>query len=76
MTKIKLLLIPALFAVLAFSSCKVCKDCAAYTGEDSNGNPEYSNEKVEKCGDELKDAEDEMTDPIIGTTHHAWDCDL
>lgn len=75
MRRIKLLLIPAVCAALAFSSCKRCKDCRAYDGEDGGGNPTYETSSVEKCGDDLKDAEDAMTDPLVGTTHHAWNCD-
>ncbi|UPT69073.1 MAG: hypothetical protein M0D57_10840 [Sphingobacteriales bacterium JAD_PAG50586_3] len=76
MNRIKLLLIPAVCAMLALSSCKVCKQCYEYAGEDGNGNPTYSSASSEKCGNELKDAEDEMTDPIIGDSHRKYDCRL
>ena len=68
------MLIPAVCVALALSSCKLCKQCHEYSGEDSNGNPTYSASSSEKCGNELKDAEDEMTDPIIGNSHHKYDC--
>lgn len=74
MKRIKFLLIPAVCAALAFSSCKVCKQCHEYTGEDGNGDPTYSATSAEKCGNELKDAEDEMTTPLVGTPHHKYDC--
>ena len=74
MNRIKLLLIPAICAAIAMSSCKVCKQCNEYSGEDSNGNATYSSSATEKCGNALKDAEDEMTNPIVGTNHHKFDC--
>lgn len=77
MKRIKMLLIPvACVALLAMSSCKKCKQCSEYAGEDSNGNPTYSSASTEFCGDALKDAEDEMTDPLIGDSHHKYKCEL
>jgi len=76
MNRFKLLLMPAICAALALSSCKVCKQCHEYSGEDTNGNATYSSTSAEKCGNELKDAEDEMTDPIIGSSHHKYDCKI
>lgn len=74
MNRFKLLLIPAVFAILAMSSCKVCKQCHEYAGEDGNGNPTYASTSAEQCGNDLKDAEDEMTNPIIGNSLHKFDC--
>lgn len=77
MNRIKLMLIPAVCMVLlAMSSCKVCKECSEYSGEDSDGNPTYSSASAEKCGDDLKDAEDEMTYPLIGDSHHKYKCSV
>lgn len=77
MKNITSIIIAATCVAIFFSSCKVCKQCASYVGEDINGNPTYSDSTAEKCKTELEDAESEkITDLISGEEHAAFKCDF
>ena len=64
-------------AVLAIgaTSCKKCKDCKAYAGDDSNGNATYGTTTQEFCKDAL-DAAESQTGPNedLTKTINYWSC--